>query len=343
MALTLAVCSEGSGELPEISFDLPRVSIGRAESCDLRLPDLSISQHHASIRQRGHDYIILDEGSTNGTFVGPVRLAPQAPRVLQSGDRVRVGRLWLQVRFEPYASTSNQQLATKDLALQLVAQHLHEQGQTAIPELTVTAGDNQGAKLILTNLDHRYVLGRSATADLIITDTNASRRHVEVWRKGAQVFLRDLGSKNGSALDGYLVFPDKDLVWLNGAQLLSQDVARLAAQDSDKIDLPLAAGDNKLLLKVFNRSGKARLLAVCALEQDHEEPVAIKIRAVRSDRLEDSTQPAQLILLRREQTPGQRPEAAPRKTGQLTEQSGSPFPSNLRMNNLAHLGSPGGP
>ena len=219
MALTLAVCSEGSGELPEISFDLPRVSIGRAESCDLRLPDLSISQHHASIRQRGRDYIILDEGSTNGTFVGPVRLAPQAPRVLQSGDRVRVGRIWLQVRFEPFASTSNQQLATKDLALQLVAKHLQEQGQTAIPALTVTAGDNQGAKLVLSNLEHRYVLGRSATADLIITDTNASRRHVEVWRKGAQVFLRDLGSKNGSALDGSVIYPDKDLVWLNGVQL----------------------------------------------------------------------------------------------------------------------------
>jgi formylglycine-generating enzyme required for sulfatase activity len=44
-------------------------------------------------------------------------------------------------------------------------------------------------------------------------------------------------------------------VWLNGTQLLSQDVARLAAQDSDKLDLPLVAGENKLLLKVFNRIG----------------------------------------------------------------------------------------
>jgi len=195
------------------------VSIGRAESCDLRLPDLSISQHHASIRQRGRDYIILDEGSTNGTFVGPVRLAPQAPRVLQSGDRVRVGRIWLQVRFEAVAPTSNPQFATKDLALQLVAQHLQEQGQTAVPELTVTAGDNQGAKLVLSDLDHRYVLGRSANADLIITDTNASRRHLEVWRQGAQVFLRDLGSKNGSSLNGALIFPDKDKVWLNDGEL----------------------------------------------------------------------------------------------------------------------------
>jgi pSer/pThr/pTyr-binding forkhead associated (FHA) protein len=219
MALTLAVCSDGSNELPEISFDLPRISIGRAESCDLRLPDLSISQHHASIRQRGRDYIILDEGSTNGTFVGPVRLAPQAPRVLQSGDRLRVGRIWLKVRFDAVAPTPNPHYVTKDLALQLVAKQLQEQGQFTLPQLTVTAGENKGATLKLEKIDHRYVLGRSIAADLIITDTNASRRHLEVWRKGAQVYLRDLGSKNGSALDNNFIYPDREIAWQNGVQL----------------------------------------------------------------------------------------------------------------------------
>jgi len=219
MALTLAVHSEDSDELPEISFDLPRISIGRADSCDLRLPDLSISQRHASIRQRGRDYIILDEGSTNGTFVGPVRLAPQAPRVLQSGDQIRVGRIWLKVRIDAVAPTPNPQLATKDLALRIVAQQLKEQGQFAAPELTVEAGDNKGTTLKLDKLDHRYVLGRSIGADLIITDTNASRRHLEVWRRGAQVYVRDLESKNGSALDGEFMYPDKDVVWQTGTHL----------------------------------------------------------------------------------------------------------------------------
>jgi len=59
-----------------------------------------VSHRHASIRQRGAEYIVLDEGSSNGTFVGPVRLAPQAPRVLRSGDLVRVGRVWLEVSIE---------------------------------------------------------------------------------------------------------------------------------------------------------------------------------------------------------------------------------------------------
>ena len=219
MALTLAVCGDDSGELPEITFDVPRVSIGRAESCDLRLPDLSVSQHHASIRQRGHDYVILDEGSTNGTFVGPVRLAPQAPRVLQSGERVRIGRIWVEVRFEAVVATPHVQLATKDLALQLVARYLLAQGEVPIPKLTVTVGQNAGATLVLEKVDRRYLLGRSMNADLVITDVNASRRQVEVWRKDAQVFLRDLGSKNGSSLDGDFIYPDKSQPWPHGAQL----------------------------------------------------------------------------------------------------------------------------
>ena len=84
MALTVVL---RSGDLPApaaITFDAPRIVIGRGDGCEVRLPDPSISHRHASIRQRGTDYVIIDEGSTNGTFVGPVRLSPQAPRMIRS-------------------------------------------------------------------------------------------------------------------------------------------------------------------------------------------------------------------------------------------------------------------
>ncbi len=44
-------------------------------------------------------------------------------------------------------------------------------------------------------------------------------------------------------------------VWLNGAKIHSKDVPRLAAPDSDVIDLPLAAGENTLLVKIYNATG----------------------------------------------------------------------------------------
>ncbi len=86
MALTVVVRSGDLKSQATITFDAPRIVIGRGEGCEIRLPDPSVSHRHASIRQRGTDYVVIDEGSSNGTFVGPVRLSPQAPRVVRSGD-----------------------------------------------------------------------------------------------------------------------------------------------------------------------------------------------------------------------------------------------------------------
>src|SRR5262249_17440611 len=114
MALTIVVRS-GDGKAPSrITFDARGAGIGRGEGCEVRLPDASVSHRHASIRQRGAEYIVLDEGSANGTFVGPVRLSPQAPRVLSDGDLVRVGRVWLEILIEAVPPTVNAPLATPD-------------------------------------------------------------------------------------------------------------------------------------------------------------------------------------------------------------------------------------
>ena len=67
MALTVVVRSGELEDHPELTFDSPRVVIGRGSSCEIRLPDSSVSLRHASFRQRGGDYIVLDEGSTNGS------------------------------------------------------------------------------------------------------------------------------------------------------------------------------------------------------------------------------------------------------------------------------------
>jgi hypothetical protein len=45
------------------------------------------------------------------------------------------------------------------------------------------------------------VLGR-ADADVVIRGASVSRRHCEIDRRGAQVIVRDLGSRNGTLIDG---------------------------------------------------------------------------------------------------------------------------------------------
>src|SRR6187200_238312 len=113
MALTVVIRSGDNPTPASITLDAPRIVIGRGEGCEIRLPDPSVSHRHASIRQRGTDYVVIDEGSTNGTFVGPMRLSPHAPRVVRSGELVRIGRIWLELTIEAVPVTDDAPMATR--------------------------------------------------------------------------------------------------------------------------------------------------------------------------------------------------------------------------------------
>jgi pSer/pThr/pTyr-binding forkhead associated (FHA) protein len=185
-----------------ITCDAPLVVIGRGEGCDVRLPDPSVSHRHATIRQRGHEYILVDEGSANGTFIGSVKLGAQAPRILKHGDLARIGRVWLEVRFDNQVAPVQGLLATKELALALVARALDAQGELGGPRIVVTDGPDRGKSLSLDEPGRVYILGRGREVDLVLEDSDASRRHVQVVRRADQVVVRDLGSKNGAELGG---------------------------------------------------------------------------------------------------------------------------------------------
>src|SRR5438094_8737035 len=68
------------------------LTIGRMPGNQLLITDSQSSGHHAEIRPEGQAYSIIDLGSTNGTFVNEQQLAPQVPRQLISGDRIRIGQ-----------------------------------------------------------------------------------------------------------------------------------------------------------------------------------------------------------------------------------------------------------
>src|SRR6185312_12707166 len=139
MPLTIVVRSTGE-DSPSLTFDGSRLVLGRGDGCDVRLPDPSVSHRHASIRQRGGEHVLLDENSTNGTFMDQVRLPPQTPRVLRSGERVRLGRVWIEVRFEPAVIKGSTAAAAKELAVALVARGLAAQGEEPGPVLGVLEG-----------------------------------------------------------------------------------------------------------------------------------------------------------------------------------------------------------
>jgi pSer/pThr/pTyr-binding forkhead associated (FHA) protein len=230
MALTVVVRSGDHPTPLKISLDAPRIVIGRGDGCEIRLPDPSVSHRHASIRQRGSDYVVVDEGSTNGTFVGPVRLSPQAPRMLKSGELLRIGRIWLELTIETVPATDDAHLATREIALALVSSALAAQGEAAAVKVIVTAGPDSGQELTIAEPGRSYVIGRGQGLDLTLSDADASRRHVEVSRRGQHLWVKDLGSKNGALLDGNKLPANKDTIWPRG-KLVSLGATELSFDD----------------------------------------------------------------------------------------------------------------
>src|SRR6185503_11012061 len=151
MALKVLIRSGDLENPASITFDAPRIVIGRGEGSEVRLPDPSVSHRHASIRQRGTDYVIVDEGSTNGTFVGGVRLSPQAPRVVRPRELVRVGRVWLELEVEQALPTTNLQATTREIALRIVQSALLAQGERVSARIVVTNGADQGKELSVSD------------------------------------------------------------------------------------------------------------------------------------------------------------------------------------------------
>jgi hypothetical protein len=53
--------------------------------------------------------------------------------------------------------------------------------------------------------DSPLVIGRLPECDVVLNDPNVSRRHAELYRQGPDVVLQDLGSTNGTKVNGGIV------------------------------------------------------------------------------------------------------------------------------------------
>jgi pimeloyl-ACP methyl ester carboxylesterase len=72
----------------EVQFTKEPMTIGRGKGNDIQIPDESVSKHHALIERRGDDYVLRDDQSRNGVWLGKQRIEE---RILRNGDVLSLG------------------------------------------------------------------------------------------------------------------------------------------------------------------------------------------------------------------------------------------------------------
>jgi pSer/pThr/pTyr-binding forkhead associated (FHA) protein len=193
--------------------------VGRKAVADFQVDVNSVSSRHAYILapDAAHAYWRLaDSGSTNGTFVDGVKLTPDDPVRLQNGAAVRFGpdaRFTFQ-EVDSFLRSFRRLLTAGGREPGNRAMHKNPTDPVMkVLELTDSGSAEpwpQGSDVELLIVCEPFdsmplrpgetvVVGRSAkTATLVLPHKNVSRRHTEIERRGDQVFVRDLGSANGT-------------------------------------------------------------------------------------------------------------------------------------------------
>jgi Inner membrane component of T3SS, cytoplasmic domain len=90
----LVVEGANAGQRAELSA--APILIGRGPDAAIRLDDDYVSTRHARIAAAGDQWFVEDLGSTNGTYIGTVRITQ--PTTLTIGTQVRIGKTILELR-----------------------------------------------------------------------------------------------------------------------------------------------------------------------------------------------------------------------------------------------------
>lgn len=192
------------------SFGPGIVHIGRAEDNDLVLTDIGVSRRHARLVIQDGGVFLEDLGSGNGTFFHGDRVLRQA---IEHGHEFVI---------DPFSLCF--ELADEDpSSVDGLTGELEDVGDDDTAEIPVDVG-GQSAPAISADAQVRLVtlqgqrlapsyqvrkeglsIGRSEARDVILFDPAASRNHAALEMINGDVWFRDLGSGNGSFVNGHRV------------------------------------------------------------------------------------------------------------------------------------------
>jgi pSer/pThr/pTyr-binding forkhead associated (FHA) protein len=236
------------------------LTIGRDAGCGLVLDSSNVSRRHAAIAPTLLGYSISDQ-STNGVLVNGVRI--EGAQRLGRGDIVRIGDEELRfdaddTSFEP-AALDQSELAVLP-ALDRSGQAAPDEAHLRRPTIETAASTRPAAPAAPTLLATLEVLtdgvlkgtrfrierpiaqlGRADHNDVRLPDPSVSGTHATLLQRNGRWHLLDLGSRNGSYVDGERVV-DHSLggaceLRLGNVKLLFRPIAPAAADTKGTVGI----------------------------------------------------------------------------------------------------------
>ncbi len=231
--LTKARPSVGAWVLMGVSDDVKgskasitkTITVGRDESCELTLPNDMASRQHARIHLENGRLSVEDLGSTNGTLVNGKKIDERT--VLKDGDEIRLDT----TRYRVIGAGGD---TDKTAARPAVA------ATAARPAAGTPAKFRaDGGRPI--DLTGKATIGRLSDNDIVLDDDTVSGRHARIEPDGQNWKLVDLGSSNGTLVNGKKI---KEAT-LTGGETVSFGELKLtfdAARSSGTRHVPSAGG-----------------------------------------------------------------------------------------------------
>jgi hypothetical protein len=93
---THVLVTDGANTGERAELDEAPILIGRGNDAAIRLDDDYVSTRHARIAASGDQWFVEDLGSTNGTYIGSVRITQ--PTTITLGTQVRIGKTILELK-----------------------------------------------------------------------------------------------------------------------------------------------------------------------------------------------------------------------------------------------------
>ena len=171
------------GRDDKVDLDEGRITVGREDANTIVLDDAGVSGYHAEIQCDSGGVYVVDLGSTNGTTVNGKRLDER--RKLVAWDRLAFGSVEVEV---------------VDTEGRRPTQTISAVGKEAPP--AKGGGWRLVGQRAAFAISGRHVVGRDDGCDFTVPSDEMSRRHAEVELREGRLTVKDLGSANGTFVNG---------------------------------------------------------------------------------------------------------------------------------------------